>query len=115
MGRSPRRRLFRVRPGSSSRRRVRIESPTGRWSCGQGRAGPGHVTLEAFERQSKQQDAAYREQHAQLQRAITILEAHNKVLWGVWQEHDTSGHHVPLAAVLARQELERKVAMQEFD
>lgn len=66
------------------------------------------VTLEAFERQSKQQGAAYREQHAQLQRAITILEAHNKVLWGVWQEHDTSGHHVPLAAVLARQELERE-------
>ena len=63
--------------------------------------------------QHAEQAQLLQERWGKQQRAYAIVEAQNKVMWGVYGEQ-AKGIAVPLDAVLARIDIETKVATQEW-
>ncbi len=73
-----------------------------------------HQDVESLRRVQEQQDAAYQEQVRRQKRATEIVEAHNRVLWGVYREQD-AGVRVPLSAVMARLQAHDQAITQGSD
>lgn len=69
--------------------------------------------VEAAQQSNREMKKLVEEEITTAKRATRIVEAQNKVLWGVVNEQ-AKGVAVPLAAILARIEIETKVITQDF-
>jgi hypothetical protein len=72
-----------------------------------------HGELEALRHHADQMREVFQEQTASDKRAIAIIEAQSKVLWGVINEQN-KGTTVPITAIMARLEASTSIVTQDF-